>query len=261
MNKNNYINDNINGNWVFLRGLIRQQKHWEDFPQLFAQSFPSANVHTLDLPGNGLYYDYPSPTNVRDMMEAARTTLTRKDIDGPVNLMAISLGGMVAIEWMKCHRDQVAAAVIINSSLRNTGKFWERLQPRNYPAIIKHLILDRETLAREQLILELSSNISPNKEDLALRWSEYARTHPTSTKNALRQLLAAASYKAPQQRPHDQVLLLCSTLDRLVNPICSQRMAEKWQWPLRTHPAAGHDIPLDDGQWIIEQIRDWSASL
>ena len=247
----------VMGDWVLLRGLVRQQKHWEQFPQRFAEAFPEARVHTLDLPGNGLLCDRPSPLTVREMMESARQQLQAKGIAGPVNLLAISLGGMVAIEWMHRHRHEVDAAVIINSSMRDAGTLFDRLQPANYPAILKNLLLERDPLSREQLILDISSNLYPHKQELARKWSGYATTHPTRTRNALRQLLAAARYSAPKRRPHDRVLVLNSAHDRLVNPVCSERMAQRWNWPLRTHPRAGHDLPLDDGLWILEQIKQW----
>lgn len=251
------VNTTVTGDWVLLRGLVRQQKHWEQFPQRFAEAFPDAQVHTLDLPGNGVLCDRPSPLTVREMMEAARRQLMAKGVQGPVNLLAISLGGMVAIEWMHRHRHEVTSAVIINSSMRDAGTLFDRLQPANYPAILKNLLLQRDPLAREQLILDISSNLYPHKQMLARKWYEYAITHPTGTRNALRQLLAAARYSAPKRRPHDCVLVLNSARDRLVSPICSERMAQRWQWPLRTHPTAGHDLPLDDGNWIVQQIEQW----
>lgn len=250
---------NVSGDWVLLRGLVRQQKHWEQFPARFAEAFPEARVHTLDLPGNGVLCDRPSPLTVREMMESARQQLQVRGMTGPVNLLAISLGGMVAIEWMHRHRQQVASAVIINSSLRDAGTLFDRLQPANYPAILKNLLLQRDPYSREKLILDISSNLYPHKAALARKWTEYATTHPTSRRNALRQLLAAARYAAPRRRPHDRVLVLNSARDRLVNPVCSERMARRWDWPLRTHSHAGHDLPLDDGPWILQQIQQWRA--
>lgn len=247
----------VQGDWVFLRGLVRQQKHWEQFPQLFAEAFPDARVHLLDLPGNGVLCDRPSPLSIREMMEAARKQLKSRGIEGAVNLMAISLGGMVAIEWMHRHRQEIHSAVIINSSLRDVGTMFDRLQPANYPAILKQVLLDRKLHSRERLILDISSNLYPHKAQLAAKWAEYAHTHPTSSKNALRQLLAAARYRAPNRRPHDQVLLLNSAHDRLVNPLCTERLSQRWHWPMQTHPRAGHDLPLDDGRWIIRQIINW----
>jgi pimeloyl-ACP methyl ester carboxylesterase len=26
---------------------------------------------------------------------------------------------------------------------------------------------------------------------------------------------------------------------------------------MKLHPDAGHDLPLDDPEWIIQQIRNW----
>ena len=251
------VNTEVSGHWVLLRGLVRQQKHWERFPQVFAEAFPKARVHTLDLPGNGVLCDRPSPLSVRQMMEVGRAQLAARGVSGPIHLLAISLGGMVAIEWMHRHWQEVASGVIINSSLRDAGSLFERLQPANYPAILKTMLLQRDPLSREQLILDISSNLYPHKGELAHKWAGYASTHPTSLKNAARQLLAAARYRAPKRRPHDQVLLLNSARDRLVNPVCSQRMAQRWHWPLLTHPRAGHDLPLDDGAWIIQRIQAW----
>lgn len=250
----------VTGDWVFLRGLVRQQKHWERFPERFMAAFPDAQVHLLDLPGNGTLCDRPSPLTIREMMETARSQLNTRGVQGPLHLLTISLGGMVAMEWMHRHRREIASAVIINSSLRDVGTLFDRLQPAHYPAILKQLVLDRDQLSREQLILDISSNLYPQKSQLARKWAEYARTHPTSSKNALRQLLAAARYRAPGRCPHQRVLVLNSARDRLVNPVCSERLAARWQWPLRTHPGAGHDLPLDDGDWIIAQIQDWQQA-
>jgi len=247
----------VQGDWVFLRGLVRQHKHWEQFPELFAEGFPQARIHLLDLPGNGALCDRPSPLTIREMMEAARRLLKARGVGGPVNLLAISLGGMVALEWMHRHRQEVTSAVIINSSMRDVGTVLDRLQPENYLAILKQALLNRDLLSREKLILDISSNLYPHKAQLSHKWAQYARTHPTSTKNALRQLVAAARYRAPRRRPHDRVLLLNSAHDRLVNPVCTQRLARRWAWPVATHATAGHDLPLDDGRWIIRQIEHW----
>mgnify|MGYP003949335389 CR=1 FL=1 len=40
-------------NWLFLRGLTREQRHWGPFRDVFARDYPGAKVHCLDLPGTG----------------------------------------------------------------------------------------------------------------------------------------------------------------------------------------------------------------
>jgi len=49
--------------------------------------------------------------------------------------------------------------------------------------------------------------------------------------------------------------------DRLVDARCSERLAQAWQVELHTHPDAGHDLPLDDGEWVARQVAQWTAGL
>jgi pimeloyl-ACP methyl ester carboxylesterase len=50
------------------------------------------------------------------------------------------------------------------------------------------------------------------------------------------------------------VLLLCSRGDRLVHPDCSRALARRWQCALAEHPDAGHDLALDDADWVVARI-------
>ncbi|MGB1477517.1 MAG: alpha/beta fold hydrolase, partial [Marinobacter salsuginis] len=52
-------------------------------------------------------------------------------------------------------------------------------------------------------------------------------------------------------------LLLASRGDRIVHWRCSAALEERWQWTMKLHPDAGHDLPLDDPEWIIQQLRNW----
>jgi pimeloyl-ACP methyl ester carboxylesterase len=248
--------------WVFLRGLVRQHRHWEDFPMLFQAAFPDATVILLDLPGNGDLYDHESPSSVADMVESVRKQLCSHHLSGentPVNVLALSLGAMIAVEWMERYPCDVQRAVLINTSLRGMSAFTDRMRPENYVDIAKSLIFNSK-VEREKLILDLSTNIYPHKAELAAKWVEYAKEHPTSRMNGLRQLFAAATYSAPPARPHEHVLIMQSLGDHLINPVCSTRIAETWRWPLVTHPTAGHDLTLDDGEWVIKQIQKWLAT-
>ena len=40
-------------NWLFLRGLARDARHWGPFPHIFEERVPEAKVFTLDLAGMG----------------------------------------------------------------------------------------------------------------------------------------------------------------------------------------------------------------
>lgn len=245
--------------WVFLRGLIRQHRHWEDFPNQFQKAFPDVRIILLDLPGNGDLWEHESPSSIADMVESVREQLERQQVRGAVHVLALSLGAMVAIEWMERYPCDIERAVLMNTSLRGMSSFTERLRSENYPDIFKSLISNSK-VEREKLILDISSNLYKDKEALAQKWVGYADAHPTSRMNALRQLFAAGTYKAPPARPHEHVLILQSLADHLVNPVCSTRIADKWRWPMVSHPSAGHDLTLDDGDWVIAQIRQWLAA-
>lgn len=56
------------------------------------------------------------------------------------------------------------------------------------------------------------------------------------------------------------MLVLNSRSDRLVSHLCSEAIARRLNLPLRVHATAGHDLPLDDPQWVAEQIADWGSS-
>jgi hypothetical protein len=55
--------------------------------------------------------------------------------------------------------------------------------------------------------------------------------------------------------------LLNSLGDRLVLPACSEAIQSKWHIALKTHPWAGHDLTLDDGTWVISEMRNWIEQL
>jgi len=42
----------------------------------------------------------------------------------------------------------------------------------------------------------------------------------------------------------------------LVKSSASRRIAERWKVPLIEHPQAGHDLSLDDPQWIVDLLME-----
>jgi pimeloyl-ACP methyl ester carboxylesterase len=89
------------------------------------------------------------------------------------------------------------------------------------------------------------------------QWVSYARDCPVSRSNILRQLQAAITYRAKPTPPRIPAILLAGQQDRLVNVKCSLRLADRWNAPIKLHSTAGHDLPLDDGEWVAHQIKEW----
>ena len=112
----------------------------------------------------------------------------------------------------------------------------------------------RDPGAVERRILEMTSSRPAEHATVLDGWVAIRRTRPVTRGNAVRQLWAAARFRAPAWPAVVNTLVLCSDGDRLVDPACSRRLAARWSCRLAVHPHAGHDLPLDDGAWVMRQI-------
>jgi pimeloyl-ACP methyl ester carboxylesterase len=245
--------------WVLLRGLMRESRHWGEFPLVFQSGTGAPNVVTLDFPGNGSLHAQASPDNVTEMAEHCRAQLKKLGYAPPYRVLALSLGAMVAVEWSARHPVEIEKLVLINTSLAPYNPFYHRLRPANYPALIGFQ-LNSSAARHERLILRLTSRLSrtPQEESALLQqWISFADECPVSRTNILHQLRAAMTYRAAPTAPPVPVLLLAAPQDQLVNVKCSLKLAQRWDCAIRLHPTAGHDIPLDDGLWVTKQVKDW----
>jgi len=246
---------------LLLRGLTREARHWGEFPRRLAQAMPGGQILTVDLPGNGRLHRERSPSTVEAMADYCEAQRQQQGLRAPVNVIAMSLGAMVTVAWAQRHPGALATAVLINTSLRPFSPIHHRLRPANYPALLR-LALGATPLQWERTVLRLTSRHAQTPQaQLLTQWLRYRDDCPVSRANALRQLWAASRYTAPLEKPAMPVLLLNSEQDGLVDPRCSAALAKAWQVPLRQHPTAGHDLPLDDGAWVLRQISDWFTSV
>lgn len=239
--------------WVLLRGLAREARHWGDFPRLLSAAFPGADIRTPDLPGNGARCAERTPARVAQIVDSLREPAAPKTW-----LLGLSLGGMVCVDWAARYPAEVAGCVLLNSSMRPFSPFYERLRPACY-ATVAALLLERDAARRETGILSLTSAGAPAA--LAQAWAAYAAERPVARGNVLRQLLAAARFRAPSRPPPVPFLILGAAGDRLVDPRCSRALATAWGMPIAVHPGAGHDLPLDAGPWVIEETKRWLGGL
>lgn len=241
--------------WVLLRGLTRDCRHWGEFPDRIRAAIPDAEVLPLDLAGNGRRCAEISPDSVASMVEDYRGELRRIGATPPYQLLALSLGAMVGVEWAHRYPQEIERSVLINTSLRGVNPFLARLRPRQYGRLLR-AIFSRSAASAEAAIMAMTSARSSDPPLLAA-WVGYRREQPVTVANTLRQLRAASRYHAPPAAPGVPTLLLASVHDQLVNVACSRQLARRFGWPLVEHPAAGHDLPLDDGPWVAAQVERW----
>lgn len=244
-----------------LRGLTREQRHWEGFPHYFRERLGDNTIVLPDLPGSGIHYREKSPTRIREIVEFVRADVAVHLFDKPVYLLGLSMGAMVALEWARRYPAECAGGVLMNASVRGLNPFYQRLKPSAWGPLLRALSSIGSATGRESLLFDLTSNLNRERDATIENWVRYASELPGSRGNALRQLLAALRYKLPSQKPKSPLLVLRGMADRMVDPACSASLAQHWQLPLQSHPTAGHDLTLDDSDWVCQQIHDWLETL
>jgi pimeloyl-[acyl-carrier protein] methyl ester esterase len=251
------MQNNVGQNWILLRGLTREAAHWGDFILQLQIAFPKSRIHTLDLPGTGVYYQQTSPNSVAAITRQVRQQAYDNGwLDTKISLLSMSLGGMVAWEWMLQYPNDINAGILINISLAGLSPFYQRMRWQCYLKLVQ-IIFQRDVYPRELGIIKLISNNVSHYEKISREWAHIQVQRPVSSKNALNQIIAAANYRPKPDKPILPILLLSSVGDGLVAPACSSAISERWSIPLMTHPWAGHDLCIDDSSWVIEQLQQW----
>ncbi|UJP01727.1 MAG: alpha/beta hydrolase [Nitrosomonas sp.] len=242
---------NQSGHFVLIRGLWREARHWGEFTAHLQQQFPGALISTPDVPGNGMRHQETSPSTIAGMTDALRQ---QAGLSQPVRLIALSMGGMIAIDWMTRYPKEIEAAVLINTSARPLSPFYHRLRWAAYPHVLP--LIFHSAARREADILRLTSNRHPHDTKLLESWQQWQRQNPVSPINAGKQFLAAMRFSVTAQ-PQQPLLVVTSRADRLVDYRCSQKLAQTWKTAYVEHESAGHDLPLDEPEWLTEAVKRW----
>jgi pimeloyl-ACP methyl ester carboxylesterase len=244
--------------FYLIRGLIREQRHWGHFVDLLQEAFPEAKITMFDIPGAGDYFQTSSPTSVHGMVEEMRKDYLKAKLEHEDNhLIAVSLGGMISVEWMKSYPNDFNQSTLINTSLGGISPLFSRLLPSALIYLLKVPFLKGRQ--KESRILHLVTNNKDIFNDTLERWEKIQHERPVSIDNTLRQLFAGALYQLHHYVPTIPITILASTSDRMVSVKCSRQIAQLWQVPIFEHPTGGHDLTTDDPGWVVEQIKKISS--
>jgi len=164
--------------WLFLRGLARAAPHWGSFPHDFAEQAPLARVLCLDLPGVGSEHQRPSPRSITAITDDLRARwLAAGGLAGSWNILAISLGGMVVMDWCCRYPEDFARAVIINSSASNVAPAHRRFSLAMLPCGLR-AIAAPTFQGRESAVFEMTCNAKNDLQETVSQWVELARLRP-----------------------------------------------------------------------------------
>lgn len=234
---------------VLIRGLFRGKHHWGPFTEKLQTVFPHKKIVAVDIPGCGELSSEMSPCSIEAMVESIRSQLA---FEAKVDIISLSMGGMIALKWAEMYPSEVSSVVCINTSAKGFSPFYQRLRPKNYLKIL--CAFWASPFQREFLIYSLVSNKKMDL-DVVSHWAAIGRQHPMKRVNFVRQLLAALKFSV--KRPDCRLLFISSIQDGLVSYQATQAMAIRWQVELIKNEQDGHDIPLDNPSWLCEQLQSW----
>lgn len=243
--------------WVILRGLSRERRQWGPFAEQLAER-TGARVHALDLPGMGEAHALPSPITVGGIVEDLDRRLP-SDLEGPVGLLGVSLGGMSTLEWCARRPGRFAAAVVINASAGNLSPPHHRMRPGTLPVLMRAGRLG-PGVERERATLGLTTSHHGDNLALATLWAGYRESHPLRGPATARQLLAGLRFTAPAQLGAP-TLFVSGKKDRFVHPRCTARLATRYGAAHVEHPTAGHDLSLDAGAWLLDRMATFLSEI
>ena len=236
---------------ILIRGLGRDQLHWQPLLKILHQFFPDALIETPDLPGTGILHNESSPTQLAQYIPWLNQQLSNSK--EPAILVGLSLGGMIALKWAEQSPDKFLQLVLINSSSR-LNYFFQRLKLHQvvcYPEIL----FSKNKQITENATYRLTCNNRPVNPSLIDEWVEIQRRHPVKRQNQLRQIIAAIRFKLPKAENLPPVHVLYSVADRLVSSQCSKSLIQHYDATWDKHVWAGHDLAQDDPDWIVTRLQ------
>ncbi|GEK16115.1 alpha/beta fold hydrolase [Aliivibrio fischeri] len=234
------------GEIILLRGLFRGCYHWGDFPKKLQSVFPKSVVTCIDIPGNGYLSSKTSPETISGMVESVRLQCRSK---GGIHILAISMGGMIGLKWAELYPEEIESVICINTSAKGFSPFYERLLPRNYLKVAMALV--SRSFDRERAIYQMVSN-QPVDFNTVHEWANYSKRYPMSVYNFWRQLSAARKFQT--SRPECELHFIVSLKDKLVNCKATKAIASSWNIPVIMNEMDGHDIALDNSEWLVSTV-------
>lgn len=244
-------------NWILVRGLARETRHWADFPSKLKDRYPESIIEVLELPGVGKKAHLKSETSIEGFVKSLRSEFLylKEQNPGKWGLIAVSLGGMVGLGWQQYFPEDFNCLITINSSAGNLSLPWERLSGEAIQKIAK-LFFKNDLYEREKVILELTTNLTDINDDLVKKWVSFSEEKPLTREVFLKQIFAASRFQVPKQINLPYQIILAEG-DRLTKPACSKKLADHFSLPYYSHASAGHDLPLDDPDWLVDSIDQW----
>jgi len=239
---------------VLLRGLGREAGHWGESLKMFKKFFPDSQIFTPDLPGAGINHKGKVPLGIKNFIPLIRKQVDLKENENNI-IMGLSLGGMCTMEWIKQYPKDFKGAVIMNSSFGDLSLPWQRMKLDLLFQMAWAQFHKKEQ--GEAMMLEIVSNNSTTYPENVKIACDLLKIRPMKFESLFKQLLSGAFYQMKINEAPTSILALGSSKDKLVSSDCSVSLGKRLNCQVRLHPWAGHELPMDDAEWVCEQVKNW----
>lgn len=247
--------------FVYIRGLVREKRHWDRFVPFMKKHFPNDDHFSVDIKGVGERYQVRSSSTISGMAEDIKEQLEKKYGDtlaGDLNLISVSMGGMIAIQFAYQFPDLVNSLVLMNTSIKGVNSIRLRLKPYGMINFFK-VMFAFTTEKREDIILNMVSNNTLTREEIRPTWIKIQKENPVSKLNSFLQTFAAFRFSYPGVKiPAEKMLFLAGKGDNLCDYRCSEQLNKLFKGSsLSIHETAGHNIIDDDSEWVSQEITNF----
>lgn len=245
--------------FVYIRGLVREKRHWDRFVPFMKKHFPHDDHFSVDIKGVGERFKDRSSSTISGMAEDIKEQLEKKygeNLSGDLNLISVSMGGMIAIQFAYQFPDLVNSLVLMNTSIKGVNSLNLRLKPQGMVNFFK-VLLTFDTEKREGVILNMVSNNAVTREEIKPTWVKIQRENPVSKFNSFLQTFAAFRFSYPGVKiSPEKILFLAGKGDTLCDYRCSEQLNKLFKGStLSVHETAGHNIIDDDSEWVSQEIH------
>ncbi len=212
-------------NLLLIPGLAKETHHWEPFSQMLEEQIPLSKTHLLEISSVSEKINLGSFKRIEKYTNELREEwLYLKDKHhGPWVIMSLSLGGMIGMDWCNRFPQDMASLILINSSAGNLSLPLHRFNLKAMGLVLTHFFKE-------------------------------SAEHPINKSSFLKQIYALTSFKVPNEI-NCPIKVLASKKDNIVSYKCSEVIAKRFSTRATLHNEAGHNLPLDDPQWLIDQAK------
>ena len=245
--------------FYLLRGIGRESGHWGNtFTTYVRAQIPDAQFVLMNLPGAGTYHQeraLPTVEKMADFLRAQHKPMI-DSLPGKKIIVATSLAGNVALEWITEYPTDFQGAVLLSTSLKGVCQSKHRVQAKAKADFV-NIFLIKDLATREKAFLEINSNLNVHNDSLLNAWVAVQTERPVSKGALLKQTMAGMVYQPPHEKPAIPVLVVGSSADKIVHEQCLTQVSEQLDSDLYLHPSAGHGIPVDAPLWLADTMSYW----